>query len=264
MWNPDTYLRFADERGRPFHDLLDRVHAQRPRQVVDLGCGPGNLTASLAGRWPEAEVRGIDSSAEMIERAVADQGAAGPVRYAVGDVRDWRPGPQTDVIVTNAVLQWVPGQEELVATWARELPADGWLGLQVPGNHDAPAHRALRELCLSPRWAQRLGAVGEQVRGVPEPAEYARLLRDAGCAADVWETTYLHQLPVTEGRHPVLTWLSGTALRPVRALLAETDWDAFRDELEPRLAEDYPAHRGVVDFPFRRVFAVGHRLPSDR
>ncbi len=263
MWNPDTYLRFADERGRPFGDLLARVRADKPRQVVDLGCGPGNLTATLAGRWPAAAVRGIDSSAEMIERAVADQGADGPVDYQVGDVRDWRPGPETDVVVTTAVLQWVPGQEELVAAWARELPAGGWLGLQVPGNHDAPAHQALRELCLSPRWAERLGVVGEQVRAVPEPAEYARLLRDAGCAADVWETTYLHQLAVTAGLHPVLTWLSGTALRPVRALLPEAAWDAFCAELEPRLAAAYPAHRDVVDFPFRRVFAVAHRAPLD-
>jgi trans-aconitate 2-methyltransferase len=67
---------------------------------------------------------------------------------------------------------------------------------------------------------------------------------------------------VTDGPHPVLTWLSGTALRPVRALLAEADWDVFRAELEPRLAAAYPAHGGVVDFPFRRVFAVGHRVPS--
>ncbi len=66
MWDPGEYQRFAGERGRPFFDLLARVRASDPRFVVDLGCGPGNLTAALADRWPRAEVVGVDNSAEMI------------------------------------------------------------------------------------------------------------------------------------------------------------------------------------------------------
>ena len=54
QWDPEQYLQFAAERGRPFHDLLARVGAEDPALVVDLGCGPGNLTRDLAARWPEA------------------------------------------------------------------------------------------------------------------------------------------------------------------------------------------------------------------
>src|SRR5207237_296410 len=64
-WDPDRYLQYADERSRPFLDLLARVRASSPRRVVDLGCGPATLTALLARRWPEADVVGIDSSPEM-------------------------------------------------------------------------------------------------------------------------------------------------------------------------------------------------------
>ena len=53
-WDPDRYLAFADERGRPFVELVARIDADAPATVVDLGCGPGNLTALLAHRWPEA------------------------------------------------------------------------------------------------------------------------------------------------------------------------------------------------------------------
>ena len=59
-WDPDRYLTYADERGRPFVDLLARIDATRPRTVVDLGCGPGNLTGLLARRWPAAAVTGLD------------------------------------------------------------------------------------------------------------------------------------------------------------------------------------------------------------
>ena len=87
-WDPDRYLAFADERGRPFVDLLARVGATAPRSVVDLGCGPGNLTALLADRWPAADVVGLDSSPEMVEqaRAIGER-----VAFQVGDLRDWSP-----------------------------------------------------------------------------------------------------------------------------------------------------------------------------
>ncbi|MEV5694074.1 trans-aconitate 2-methyltransferase [Micromonospora globbae] len=253
MWDPATYLRYDDERSRPFHDLLARVPADRPRTVIDLGCGPGQLTASLAARWPDSRVIGLDSSPEMIERAVA---LDAPVEFRVGDVRDWRPDPDVDVVVTNAVLQWVPGHRELLRRWATELPAGAWLAVQVPGNFDAPSHRALREVAARPAWRAELLPLLREAP-VDDPADYAALLTGAGCTVDAWETTYVHLLPVrAAAAHPVLTWMEGTALRPVRAALDAARWADFRAELEVRLGQAYPAHLGQVSFPFRRVFVV--------
>ncbi|MGC4807284.1 trans-aconitate 2-methyltransferase [Micromonospora sp. DT233] len=253
MWDPTAYLRYADERSRPFHDLLARVPAQRPRTVVDLGCGPGTLTATLARRWPAARVVGLDSSAEMIERAAA---LGEPVDFAVADVRDWHPGPDVDVLVANAVLQWVPGHRELLTRWVAELPAGAWLAVQVPGNFDAPSHRALREVAGTGPWAAELTPL---LRAAPvdDAESYAALLTGADCAVDAWETTYVHLLPApTDADHPVLTWMEGTGLRPIRAALDDRRWAEFRSALRARLAEAYPVRRGQVSFPFRRIFVV--------
>jgi trans-aconitate 2-methyltransferase len=112
MWDPAQYLSFADERSRPFFDLTARIAAASPQSVVDLGCGPGQLTVSLADRWPDADVQGIDTSPDMIEtaRRIPDsgRGRGGTLSFRVEDVRDWRPEAPVDVIVSNAVLQWVP------------------------------------------------------------------------------------------------------------------------------------------------------------
>ncbi|MFG3421472.1 trans-aconitate 2-methyltransferase [Micromonospora sp. NPDC047730] len=253
MWDPTTYLRYGDERSRPFHDLLARVPAERPRVVVDLGCGPGNLTEVLAGRWPDSRVVGLDSSVEMIARAHA---TASPVSFVVGDVRDWRPESDVDVVVSNAVLQWVPGHRELLARWARELPGGAWLAVQVPGNFDAPSHRALREVAGRPAWRADLVPLLREAP-VDDATGYAGLLTGAGCAVDAWETTYVHLLPArADADHPVLTWMEGTALRPVRAALDAAGWADFRAELGVRLAQAYPVRHGQVYFPFRRVFIV--------
>lgn len=252
MWDPSTYLRFGDERSRPFVDLLARVPVERPRAVVDLGCGPGNLTITLARRWPGARVRGFDSSAEMIEKARTEQY---PIDFLVGDVREWTPEPDDDVVVSNAVLQWVPGHDDLLRRWAGALAPGACLAVQVPGNFAAPSHRALRAVASEARWQEPLAGL---LRAAPvlDSSGYADILH-TDCVVDAWETTYLHQLPVVPGGdHPVLTWMEGTALRPVRAALDDGEWTVFRATLGARLAEEYPASGTVVFFPFHRIFFV--------
>jgi trans-aconitate 2-methyltransferase len=246
MWDAAVYRRFGSERSRPFFDLVGRVGATSPRAVADLGCGPGELTRTLAERWPGARITGVDSSPEMIAKT-----PAGPVRFELGDVGDWRPGPDVDVLVTNATLQWVPEHRDLLARWARELPPGAWLAMQVPGNFGAPSHALLRAV------GRRYG-LSDLLREAPvdDPAGYAALLTAAGAAVDAWETTYLHLLPAGGPDHPVLRWMEGTALRPVKAALDENAWQAFRADLARELAGAYPASGAYVAFLFRRVFVV--------
>jgi trans-aconitate 2-methyltransferase len=250
MWDPAKYLLFDDHRARPFWELIGRIGAVQPRRVADLGCGPGNLTATLAQRWPDAVLEAFDSSPEMVA-AARERG----ISASVGDVTQWQPAPDTDVTVCNAVLQWVPDHASLIRRWAAELPAGAWLAMQVPGNFDAPSHALVREVAGS--WGN-LGLRDESA--VLEPSGYAEVLAEAGCAVDAWETTYVQRLT---GPDAVLEWISGTALRPVKAALDERDWEAFIAELAPRLRAAYPSRAdGTTWFPFRRVFAVAQTPPS--
>lgn len=253
-WDPAVYTRFSGERSRPFVDLLGRVRAQSPREVVDMGCGEGTMTAGLADRWPGAHVTGVDSSPEMLAKAVP---VPGRLDFATGDVQEWQPPGRVDVVVSNAVLHWLPGHETLLDRWARWLTPGGWLAVQVPGNFRAPTHALLADLCRSPRWADRLADSGPRPDAVLEPAGYLDVLTAAGLAPDVWETTYLH---VLRGEDPVLTWVRSTVLRPVLARLADDDAEAFTAEYAAALRTAYPPRPdGTTVLPFRRIFAVGSR-----
>lgn len=262
MWDPGQYQHFGDERSRPFFELLARVAAEDPRRVADLGCGPGTLTAALARRWPAAEVHGIDSSPEMIEAAQAlpaaearPAGGGQRLSFALGDVRDWQPGGRVDVIVSNAVLQWVPDHLGVLHRWAGFLQPGGWLAVQVPGNFGQPSHAALRELASSDRWRPLLAGVPLN-RQAADPAEYLDLLARAGLRVDAWETTYQH---VLHGQDPVLDWYKGTGLRPVLAALQPGQAAEFLDAYRARMSEAYPAEPYGTVFPFRRVFVVATR-----
>ena len=255
MWDPGEYRRFGDERSRAFFDLLARVGAEAPEVVVDLGCGPGTLTTALARRWPRAKVRGIDSSPGMIGAAQALPDAGPRLSFALGDVRDWKPDGSVDVIISNAVLQWVPEHLDVVARWAGFLGAGGWLAFQVPGNFDQPSHRALRELCGSDRWSPLLAGV-QLNRQAADPAEYLDLLARARLETDAWETTYVH---VLHGDDPVVDWYKGTGLRPVLTALPPDQAEEFLADYRARMRAAYPAASYGTVFGFRRVFTVATR-----
>jgi trans-aconitate 2-methyltransferase len=250
MWDPELYGRFAEERSRPFHELVGRVGAADPARVVDLGCGDGALTSALAARWPRASVLGVDSSESMLADAAARK--SDRLSFVLGSIQDWRPEEPVDVLVSNAALQWVPRHLTLLPRLVGALAPGGWLAIQVPGNFEAPSHALLWSLCDSDRWRTRLGTGGRWL-STAEPDDYVRELAGLGCAVDSWETTYAQ---VLAGPDPVLTWMRGTALRPVLARLSAEEAMEFEAELGALLREAYPAQPYGTVLPFRRIFAV--------
>jgi trans-aconitate 2-methyltransferase len=251
-WNPETYLQFADERSRPFVDLLARVPGSH-RSIVDLGCGPGHLSALLRRRWPEASVLGIDSSTEMIRQADRDN-TDPAVRYRIGDISDWRSDEPVDLIVSNAALQWVPDQLEVVPRLRDQLNPGGVLAFQVPNNFRGPSHVLLRELAGSPPYARH--AEGRALSGGISAATYLDLLAGRGWTVDAWETTYLH---VLGGEDAVFGWMSGTGARPVLQALPDVLRPQFIDDYKSVLRAAYPPQPYGTVLPFPRVFVVAVR-----
>lgn len=262
-WDPDRYLAYADERSRPFVDMIAQIRATSPRTVVDLGCGPGNLTALLAARWPDADVLGLDSSPEMIATARA---RADDVGYEQADLREWiraAQGDPVDVVVSNATLQWLPEHLDLLPGLVAAVRPGGWLAFQVPGNFEEPSHTIRRELAAEDAYAPH-------VEGVAHPSShegtaYLDALIRLGCEVNAWETTYLHVLDGADDPDPVFTWVSATGARPTLQALPADLRGTFEDEFRRRLALAYPVRAdGGVVLPFRRIFAVAQVPDGDR
>ncbi len=256
-WDPELYLRHADERGRPFLDLLARIDVT-PYSIVDLGCGPGQLTPVLRERWPHAMIHGVDSSAEMIE--AARQRDDGPsVSYVEADVATWEPAAPVDLIVSNAMFQWVPDQLDVIRRLAGRVAHGGAFALQVPNNFDAPSHVLLHEIAFQTPYVEHMPDL-DRPRG-HGPAEYVELFAGIsdglGWSVDAWETTYMH---VLTGVDAVFSWISGTGARPVLQALPDQLRDRFVEEYKEALRDAYPAKPWGTLFPFTRVFAVAELL----
>lgn len=251
-WSAAQYTKFEDERTRPVKDLLAQVPNIQVARAVDIGCGPGNSTDLLASRFPDAEILGIDSSADMIAAA---RKRLPSIAFEIADIATWRPTDRFDVILGNAVLQWVPDHAAVLPALLKRLTPGGSLAIQIPDNLDEPAHRLMRETAASGPWATKLEGAGRAMDSRHSCEWYFRTLRASGAKVDVWRTIYHHTL--AGGAGAVVEWFKGTALRPFLDPLDEQERSAFLAQYESSLADAYPiVDDGTVLLPFPRLFFV--------
>jgi trans-aconitate 2-methyltransferase len=252
-WSPAQYVQFENERTRPVWDLLAPLPDATVARVVDLGCGPGNSTEVLKQRFPNALVSGFDSSAEMVEAARL---RLPDVSFEIEDIRNWdgKGGP-FDVILANAVLQWVPDHAALLPALVAALAPRGSLAVQMPDNLEEPSHRLMRETAGQGPWASKLTEASEARLSGLEANWYYRVLRDLGATVNLWRTTYYHSL--AGGPGAIIEWLKATGLRPFLQPLDEAERSAFLERYRTAIAKAYPAFPdGTVLLPFPRLFFV--------
>ncbi|WP_192763821.1 methyltransferase domain-containing protein [Actinomadura algeriensis] len=84
-------------------------HLRPGASVLDVGCGPGSITAGLAGRVAPGRVVGVDAAESVVEQATrAIPDGVRNVEFAVGDVYDLRfPDGAFDVVHAHQVLQHI-------------------------------------------------------------------------------------------------------------------------------------------------------------
>lgn len=253
-WSAARYSVFERERSRPALDLLHVLPDAAAGRVIDLGCGPGNSTALLRARFPDAVLSGLDSSPDMLEAA---RKRLPDVAFFQDDIAAWarNEGAHHDLVFSNAALQWLPDHAALLPALLRRLAPGGTLAVQMPDNLGEPSHVLMRAIAADPRWADRLSdavAARADRHGV---AWYDALLRAHGAEVDAWRTTYHHRL--ADGAAGIVRWLESTGLRPFLAALDDETRPLFLAEYEAALRHAYPAAPdGSVLLPFPRLFLV--------
>jgi trans-aconitate 2-methyltransferase len=251
-WSAKQYVAFEDERTRPVRDLLAAVPDGYGGRAIDLGCGPGNSTEVLSAKLPAARVSGLDSSPDMIGAA---RKRLPRLEFSVGDIAAWRePGP-FDVILANAVLQWLPDHASLFPALLAKLELGGALAVQMPDNLSEPAHRLMRETAMDGPWAGKLGGAAETRTTLNDAAWYFDVLRPRAARVDIWRTTYHHQL--AGGVGAVVEWFKGSGLRPFLDPLSATERSAFLERYTLGIAPFFRERAdGSVLLPFPRLFLV--------
>ena len=254
-WSADQYSKFLKDRTRPSTDLLAHVPNTSPKRVVDIGCGPGNSTAVLAERYPNAKVSGFDTSPDMIRKA---KEVLPNVDFEVADLTSYKPEQPVDVLFSNAVFQWLPNGKriEIVTQLLEHLAPGGTLAFQIPYNLNEPSHAVMREVAAMPNkpWTEILARANIERDQFPSPTEIWDGLKPLCADLDIWQTTYMH---VMENHEGIVEWVKGTGLRPYVDPLDEKAREEFISIYLGKLKEAYTAQvDGKVLLPYPRLFVV--------
>ncbi len=253
-WSAEQYTLFEDERTRPVRDLLAAVPGRNVRLAVDIGCGPGNSTELLHARFPDAAVRGLDSSDAMIAAA---QQRLPQLQFDQADIAAWDEAGPFDVILANAVLQWLPDHAALFPRLVAKLAPGGSLAVQMPYNLDEPVQALMRTVAADGPWAGKLAAAAGLRTRMGTPDWYYGLLRPLCSRVEVWRTTYHHPLA---GADAVVEWFKGSGLRPFLAPLDDAERQEYLARYREAVARALPVQpNGEVLLPFPRLFIVATR-----
>ena len=250
-WSAEQYLKFEDERTRPSRDLLAQIPLAAPRKAVDIGYGPGNSTELLVERWPNAEIMGIDTSADMLRQA---RERLPKQTFVEANVAHWVPPSNTDLLFANAIFQWVPDHLRQLQRLLGALPAGGALAVQMPDNLDEPSHVMMREVAHAGPWRETLADAARARDVLQKPGAYYDALRPLCQRIEIWHTIYNHVLADATA---IVEWVKGTGLKPFVDPLEPAERKEFVREYTARVAAAYPPQvDGKVILRFPRFFVV--------
>jgi trans-aconitate 2-methyltransferase len=253
-WNPALYLKYNTERIQPSIDLISRIDFDNPKQIIDIGCGPGNSTQILVNRWPHAHIVGVDSSRTMIETAKRNYPHQ---EWIICDAGKDSIKGKYDIVFSNATIQWIPNHAELFKKFCSLLNENGLIAIQIPMFWDMPLAKAIAHITENNKWAECTRGV-EKIFTIHNYVCYYDLLKDFFNTIDMWETHYLH---IMESHFSILEMIRSTGLRPyLERLTAEKDKKEFKALVLKRIESDYPLQKdGKVIFPFKRLFFIAKK-----
>jgi trans-aconitate 2-methyltransferase len=253
-WSARQYLKFEDERTRPPRDLLAQVPLQNPRLIVDLGCGPGNSTELLVARFPQAQVIGLDSSPDMLRKA---HDRLPNCKFVQGDIATWKPEPNTELIFSNAVLQWLPDHQPVMGHLLEALPPGGVLAVQMPDNTREPGLVFQREVGESGPWRDHPEIKAAARKDLPPPEAYYDLLKPVCSRIDIWHSVYNHVMPSAQA---ITEWFKGSSLQSFLSPLDAAAREQFLAAYTAKIVGAYkPRFDGKVLLRFPRLFIIAVR-----
>jgi trans-aconitate 2-methyltransferase len=258
-WDPEKYLRYEQYRARPALDLMAQVKLEIQGDIVDLGCGPGNVTQILADKWKDRHVFGVDNSPEMLVQAKANYDQEN-ITWHLKGIEDWSPEKNIALIFSNAALHWVSDHPLLLTKLLGFLEPGGHFAVQIPITEHSEYQLCIRKTIETDRWRHKLSKIWMYKDPLPPETIYQILL--PFCSnIDVWVTNYFH---VLEGNNPVTEWIKATGLTPYLGVLSSAEQKDFLEDYTEQVKKSYLKQPdGSTLFPMQRIFVVARKKRSN-
>ena len=253
-WDSELYLKFAKENNWQCIDLISHINLENPSKIIDIGCGPGNVTQLLAQRWPKSHITGIDNSQSMIERAKKD---FPNLNWELVDAGKDEISGEFDIIFSRATIQWIPNHFELLIKLRSLLSDNGIIAIQLPLFFDMPVGKSIALISKSDRWSKFTKGVNELFT-IHNYSEYHDLLSKLFSSFNIWESNYIY---VLNSQYSILERIRTTGLKPyLDQLENDIDKNEFEETVLAEIKKEYPLQKnGKVLFPFKRLAFIAKK-----
>ena len=246
-WNPEKYNEFKSVRYKPFFDLVAPIEDKPGMEVIDLGCGTGELTAMLAEKLTDAQVLGVDSSAEML--AEAAQFGKERLTFEQKTIEEViQSGKKWDLIFSNAAIQWVDNHKQLFPAILGMLKPGGQIAVQMPCQKENILNQLLLQLVGEEPYSSVLSN-WNRLSPVLSMDDYAQILFEHG-GKEI--TVYQKVYPLIANSHDDLyQFISGSALVPYFERLEGVIKEQFILQYKRRITERFPLMPAL--YAFKRI-----------
>ena len=223
-WHGSLYRDHTEHHRRHDPAFLREITLGPGDRLLDIGCGDGAVSSSLAARFPDAAVVGIDSAPDMV--STASQRSLPNLSFELCRAQDIAFVDHFTVVISIAALHWVPGADHPVflAGLHRALRAGGRFLAEFGGvGNVARTVGIMTSIARTPDFALDLGDVADPWF-FPDPRDYEAVLADAGFIGVTCELV-TQQREFTEAEYA--GWLVSQTLLPWTARLDEPRATAF-------------------------------------
>lgn len=252
-WDAKGYEKFEGERIRPSIDLVNRIMIESPKKIIDIGCGSGMSTKVLANRWPEAKIIGLDNSNTMLKQA---QELGINVEWIFKDCNEsLEEFNKVDVIFSNASIQWLNNQEQVIENWFKALNPEGVIAVQIPLFEQMDMNKCITEISKEKRWQPYFKEVESKTYHSFSQEWYYNIVSRYSDHIDMWETDYYH---VLDNHEAIIEFCRSTAFRAYSNALNDTKLEEeFINNVLQRTKTYYKLQEnGKVIYKFKRLFIV--------
>ncbi|AFZ25739.1 methyltransferase family protein [Cylindrospermum stagnale PCC 7417] len=231
-------------------DLLQLLNPQPGEQILDLGCGTGQLAEKIA--LAGAEVMGIDNAPTMIQKARQNYPH---LRFDVAEAQNFRVTQPLDAVFSNAALHWVKEAEKAIASIHQALKPGGRFVAEFGGKGNVDAIAKALETTLDAIAIPEPQALNPWY--FPSIGEYATLLEKQGFDV-IYANLFSRPTPLAEGETGMANWIQMFASAFLAGLSVEQQIQVIRTvekHLKPTLY-----HAGTWTADYRRIRIVAIKL----
>jgi trans-aconitate methyltransferase len=229
--------------------IISEFNLTGNENILDLGCGDGSLTLTLANLVPNGKVVGIDASEGMI--SVAKEKSQRNLTFYQIDINDLKLNDKFDLIFSNATLHWIKDHSKLWHFMKSSLNPLGGIRFNFAGDGNCSHFfKVIQEVISSEKYSHYF----EEFIWpwyMPTLADYTNLIsKFSEFDAKVWDENADRFFP---DKGAIIGWIDQPSIVPFLKYIPELEKNSFRESAIKMMLNETLQPDGRYFETFRRI-----------